>query len=218
MDTYLWYQTLIKPSWAPPSYLFGPVWTVLYIVIAISFGSAFYLAAKKRLPINIIWPFLLNLCFNAIFTPLQFGLQNNLLAALDIVLVLATLIWAIVSIYPHQRWIALINIPYLLWVIFATVLQLTITSLNLQPQTAPITNPIPKSIMSETDARQIAEDTCIKGGGAIGKGTYNPNSKTWWFDANLNATQPGCFPACVVNEQTKTASINWRCTGALPPQ
>lgn len=218
MDTYLWYETLNKPAWAPPSYLFGPVWTVLYAIIAFSFGTVFYKAATKQLPSKTIWPFLLNLCFNALFTPLQFGLQNNVLASLDILLVLTTLIWAIVSIYPYQRWIALINIPYLLWVMFATVLQLTITSMNLQPPTSPVTNPIPKSIMSEADARQIAEETCIKGGGAIGEGSYNPNSKTWWFDANLNSTQPGCFPACVVNEQTKTASINWRCTGAIPPR
>lgn len=209
---------LKKPSWAPPSYLFGPVWTVLYILIAASFGTVFYKAATKQIPSAVAIPFILNLAFNAAFTPLQFGLQNNLLAALDILLVLATLVWALVAIYPHLRWVAYINIPYLLWVIFATVLQLTITNLNLQPPTAPATNPIQKSIITETDARQIAEDTCVKGGGAIGKGSYNPYSKTWWFDANLNMAQPGCFPACVVSEQTKTASINWRCTGAIPPQ
>ena len=74
--------------------------------------------------------FILNLIFNFAFTPLQFGLKNNLLAAADILLVLATLIWAMVAIYPHTRWIALANVPYLLWVIFATILQLTITYLN----------------------------------------------------------------------------------------
>jgi len=75
-------------------------------------------------------PFLLNLIFNFAFTPIQFGLKNNYLAALDILLVLATLIWAMAVIYPHARWIAYIQIPYLLWVSFATVLQLTITYLN----------------------------------------------------------------------------------------
>jgi tryptophan-rich sensory protein len=68
--------------------------------------------------------------FNAAFTPLQFGLKNNLLAAVDILLVLGTLIWAIVAIYPHARVLAYAQIPYLLWVSFATVLQLTITFLN----------------------------------------------------------------------------------------
>lgn len=71
--------------------------------------------------------------------------------------------------------------------------------------------------MTEADARVIAENTCIKGGEALANGSYNENSKTWWFDANLNATQPGCSPACVVSESTQTADINWRCTGVTPP-
>lgn len=74
------------------------------------------------------------------------------------------------------------------------------------------------SLITEAEARAIAEKSCIKGGDALAKGSYNPYSATWWFDANLNAARPGCFPACVVNEKTKTAEINWRCTGALPPQ
>lgn len=130
MDTYLWYQALKKPAWAPPAFLFGPVWTVLYAIIAISFGTVFYKAATKQIPTTVVIPFILNLIFNAAFTPLQFGLQNNLLAAIDILFVLATLVWALVAIYPRLRWVAYINIPYLLWVIFATVLQLTITWTN----------------------------------------------------------------------------------------
>lgn len=69
------------------------------------------------------------------------------------------------------------------------------------------------SLLSETEARVIAEKLCIKGGEALSSGTYNTNSKTWWYDANLNTTKPGCNPACVVDEKTKTAEINWRCTG-----
>jgi hypothetical protein len=71
--------------------------------------------------------------------------------------------------------------------------------------------------MTQGDARNIAEKTCIKGGEALGPGTYNENSKTWWFDANLNAMKPGCNPACVVSEETKTAEISWRCTGVVLP-
>jgi tryptophan-rich sensory protein len=130
MNTYNWYQQLQKPSWSPPSWLFGPVWTLLYVLIAISFGNVFLMVFQKKIPFFIALPFILNLIFNLAFTPLQFGLKNNLLAAIDILLVLGTLIWAIVSIYPHVRWIALIQIPYLVWVAFATVLQLTITYLN----------------------------------------------------------------------------------------
>ena len=130
MNTYNWYSQLIRPSWSPPSFLFGPVWTFLYILIAISFGKVFLMTWKKEIAFIVALPFLLNIIFNLAFTPLQFGLKNNLLAAIDILLVLGTLIWAIIAIYPHSRWIAYIQIPYLLWVSFATVLQLTITYLN----------------------------------------------------------------------------------------
>ncbi len=131
MQAYNWYSQLIKPIWAPPAWLFGPVWSVLYILIAISFAKVFLLAIKKRIPFVVALPFILNLVFNFIFTPIQFGLQNNLLAALDILLVLGTLVWAMAAIYRYAKWIAYMQIPYLLWVIFATVLQLTVTYLNL---------------------------------------------------------------------------------------
>lgn len=130
MNTYTWYTELVKPSWAPPSWLFGPVWSVLYIVIALSFGKVFLMLWNKQIPFVVALPFILNLIFNFAFTPLQFGLKNNLLASLDILLVLGTLVWAIVAIYPHVRWVAYAQTPYLLWVSFATVLQLTITYIN----------------------------------------------------------------------------------------
>ena len=129
-QAYNWYATLIKPSWSPPSWIFGPVWTVLYVIIAISFGAVFQKVFTGKLPWIIALPFVLNLIFNFSFTYFQFGLKNNLLAAIDIVLVLATLIWAFLAIWPHFRWIVYANLPYLLWVSFATILQLTITYLN----------------------------------------------------------------------------------------
>ncbi len=130
MDSSTSYTQLLRPSWAPPSWLFGPVWSVLYAIIAVSFGTVFYKTWKGELSFAVVLPFILNLIFNFSFTYFQFGIKNNLLASIDIVLVLITLIWAIVAIYPHVRWIALANIPYLLWVSFATVLQLTITVMN----------------------------------------------------------------------------------------
>ncbi|MFC1711507.1 TspO/MBR family protein [Patescibacteria group bacterium] len=130
MQSSEWYQQLIRPSWSPPSWLFGPVWTFLYILIAASFFKVFQLAFQKRISFIIALPFILNLIFNFAFTPLQFGLRNNFLAAIDILLVLVTLVWAMITIYPHQKWVTFVQIPYLLWVSFATVLQLTITYLN----------------------------------------------------------------------------------------
>jgi hypothetical protein len=72
--------------------------------------------------------------------------------------------------------------------------------------------------LTETQARVIAEQNCIKGGEALGTGTHNKGTQTWWFDANLNAKKEGCNPACVVDEVTKTAEINWRCTGLILPK
>lgn len=129
-NAYNWYSQLIKPSWAPPSWLFGPAWTFLYFLIAISFGKVFWMLFKGEVSFIVALPFILNLIFNFIFTPIQFGLKNNILASVDVVLVLTTLVWAMVAIYPYVPWVLYMMIPYLLWVTFATVLQLTITYLN----------------------------------------------------------------------------------------
>jgi tryptophan-rich sensory protein len=142
MSTYNWYSQLLKPSWAPPAWLFGPVWTVLYTIIAVTFGTIFYKAFTRQIPWLIALPFALNLVFNFAFTPIQFGLKNNLLASIDILFVLGTLVWALFALYtfglklhiqtgtPTYAWIIYANIPYLLWVMFATGLQLSITYLN----------------------------------------------------------------------------------------
>jgi benzodiazapine receptor len=125
-----WYAQLIKPSFAPPAWLFGPVWAVLYAIIAVSFGYVLVQCIRKRLPFKVLLPFILNLVFNVAYTTIQFGLKNNLLASVDVLLLLFTLVWALVVIWPRARWVAWVNIPYLLWVSFATVLQLSITWLN----------------------------------------------------------------------------------------
>lgn len=125
-----WYRQLVKPSWSPPARIFGPVWAALYLGIIVTFGAAAYMFAKSEISWSVILPFFLNIVFNFAFTPLQFKLRNNQLALLDILLVLITLIWALTTIYPFAPWISWVNIPYLLWVAFATVLQSSITWLN----------------------------------------------------------------------------------------
>lgn len=133
MNESLQYAQFIKPSWAPPGWLFGPVWSVLYTIIAVTFGTVFYKAFTGALPWMVALPFALNILFNAAFTPLQFGLKSNLLASIDIVLVVATLVWAMYALWhaaPDVRWIVYANVPYLLWCLFATCLQFTVTYLN----------------------------------------------------------------------------------------
>ena len=133
MNTHNLYSQLIKPSWAPPSWLFGPVWTVLYAIIAFSFGTVFYKAFTKQIPWIVALPFVLNLLFNFAFPPIQFRLVNNFLASIDILLVVGTLVCALYAVWhnvPELCWVVYINIPYLIWGIFATTVQLAITYLN----------------------------------------------------------------------------------------
>ena len=130
MRTYAQYKNYRKPSWAPPAWLFGPVWTGLYVLIAISFGYVGYLWITGTISFSVALPFVLNLIFNFLFTTIQFRWRNFMLAALDVVAVWATLVWALVVILPLLPWVAYINLPYLAWVSFATVLQITVTVMN----------------------------------------------------------------------------------------
>ena len=130
MNTFSNYANLIKPSFAPPSWVFGPVWAVLYFIIFSTYGYVFYQFLNKKIPFLVILPFILNLIFNFSFTYFQFGLRNNFLASIDIVLVLLTIIWMFIAIWPYYKAVVYLNIPYLIWVSFATVVQLSITYLN----------------------------------------------------------------------------------------
>lgn len=125
-----WYAQLQKPSWAPPAAVFAPVWSVLYVLIAITIGVVLSKYINNQIPFVITLPFLLNIVCNALYTPIQFRLMSNSLATLDIFLVLGTLIWAMIAIFPFSNWITYMQIPYLLWVLYASVLQVTITVLN----------------------------------------------------------------------------------------
>lgn len=130
MDIVSSYQALIQPSWAPPAWVFGPVWSVLYVLIAISFGAVLVMLIRGNIRFAVALPFLINIVANLLYTPIQFGLGNIPLATADILVVLGTLVWAIAAIRPHARWIAWMQAPYLLWVSFATCLQIAITALN----------------------------------------------------------------------------------------
>jgi len=125
-----YYKNLKKPSWSPQEQVFGQVWSVLYIIIISVNLYIIWLLASGSISWKIALPFWLNLFFNLIFTPIQFGLKNNLLASIDIILVLITLIWAIIAIWPENRIISFLFVPYLLWVVIATVLQIQIYWLN----------------------------------------------------------------------------------------
>ena len=90
----------------------------------------FVQALRKKLPWKVALPFGINLVANLIFTPIQFGLRNVPLAAVDIVIVWVTIIWMMVAIWKHYKWVAVAQVPYFVWVSIATVLQLAITFSN----------------------------------------------------------------------------------------
>jgi benzodiazapine receptor len=124
------YQTLAKPSWAPAPGVFGVVWSVLYPIILVAFGYVVFKVIRGDFPTSLLVPVLVNIVANIAFTPIQFGLRNLFLAEVDIVVVLVTIVWSMIAIWPHSRIASLALSPYLVWVTIATVLQTSITVLN----------------------------------------------------------------------------------------
>jgi len=106
------------------------VWSILYPIIFIVNGYILVLLTSGKISLKTALPFWINLFFNFLFTPLQFGLRNNLLASIDILLVLVTIIWAMVAIWPYSKAVTLAFVPYLIWVSIATTLQIYITINN----------------------------------------------------------------------------------------
>jgi tryptophan-rich sensory protein len=90
----------------------------------------FVQAARSRVPLLVALPFAINLVANLIFTPIQFGMWNLPLAAVDILVIWGTIVWMMLSIWPHHRWVATAQVPYFVWVSIATVLQFSITWMN----------------------------------------------------------------------------------------
>ncbi len=124
-----WYEGLAKPRWRPPNRLFAPVWTALYVMIAVAgwlvwreagFGGAGLALAA----------FALQLVLNAAWTPLFFGLQRTDLGLIDIVLVWAAIVATIALFAPISAAAAALMVPYLAWVTFATALNFEVWRLN----------------------------------------------------------------------------------------
>lgn len=121
-----WYETLSKPDWTPPNWLFGPAWTVLYVLVAIA-GWLIFSHAPSR-DTKILWG--LQLAFNAAWSWLFFGQHLVGLALLDVALMALTTLTLIVvllrDVYPWSRLAAILLVPYVLWISFATALNASI--------------------------------------------------------------------------------------------
>jgi translocator protein len=126
-----WYNSLVKPDWTPAPGTIGTIWQILYPIILITFGYVFMQFFRGKVTGFVALPFLINLLSNLVFTPIQFGMRNMPLASVDIMIVWTSLIWLLIAIWPYHRWVAFAQFPYLAWVSIATVLQLSITFMNL---------------------------------------------------------------------------------------
>ena len=125
-----WYNGLAKPAWTPAPSTIGLIWQILYPIILVSFLFVFVQAARRRVGWRVALPFAINLVANLAFTPIQFGLRNLPLATADILIVWGTILWMMAAIWRRYRWVAVAQVPYLIWVSIATVLQLSITWMN----------------------------------------------------------------------------------------
>lgn len=125
-----WYSQINKPSWAPPETLFGQVWSVLYPMIFVANAIVLVLLAQGKISWKIALLFWVNLGLNLAFSVMQFGLRNQILASIDIILVFITTIACMVAIWPHAKIVSFLFFPYAVWLLIASVLQLSIAYLN----------------------------------------------------------------------------------------
>lgn len=121
-----WYENLNKPIFNPPNWVFGPAWTLLYILM----GLAFYYIWKKGYCKKCFFIYFIQLFLNLLWSFLFFTLQNPLLAFINIILLWLAILLCIVWFYKVSRIAAYLFIPYLLWVSFASLLNLFIIILN----------------------------------------------------------------------------------------
>lgn len=123
-----WYTTLVKPGFNPPNAVFGPVWTMLYLLLGISLYIVTNTTSQHKKVALIL--FFIQLVLNFFWSIIFFNGHAIGLAAIEIILLWFCIILMIFHIYKISRWAALMNLPYLLWVSFATVLNVSIYVLN----------------------------------------------------------------------------------------
>ena len=124
-----WYAELAKPTWNPPSWVFGPVWTALYIMMAVAAWLVWREGGWKaqRGPLTL---YLVQWALNALWTPLFFGLQRPGPAFAEILVLLIAIVMTVMAFWRVRRVAACLLVPYALWSSFATVLNFTIWRMN----------------------------------------------------------------------------------------
>ncbi len=124
-----WYAALKKPSWNPPGWVFGPVWTFLYMAMAVA-AWLVWRQGGVRMQRGPLLRFVVQLALNAAWTPLFFGLHRPDLALIDIVLLWIAISATIAVFRKISKTAAWLLVPYLAWVSFATVLNFVLWRMN----------------------------------------------------------------------------------------
>ncbi len=124
-----WYAAMNKPAWNPPGWVFAPVWTLLYTLMAVAAWLVWRRGgfAVQKLPLR--W-FLVQLALNALWTPLFFGLHRPAFAFVDILLLWGAILGTLVTFLRVRRLAGFLLVPYLAWVSFAAFLNFTLWRLN----------------------------------------------------------------------------------------
>ncbi len=121
-----WYSEIILPSFNPPSWIFGPVWTVLYVLMSIAAWAAWIKLSEKK----ILQIYFAHLFFNGIWSVIFFGFHLIFIALIDLIIILFFIIWLMRIYYQVNKISFLLMIPYLLWSSYALMLNATIFYLN----------------------------------------------------------------------------------------
>ncbi len=121
-----WYVSLAKPSFNPPNWVFGPVWTALFLLM----GIALFLVWNSKSHGQSLRVFVLQLILNVFWTVIFFGLENPSLALIEIGLLWLSIIWTVMEFQKVSKTAAYLLLPYLFWVSFAAVLNFSIVLLN----------------------------------------------------------------------------------------
>jgi translocator protein len=125
-----WYPMLIRPALNPPSWIFGPVWTTLYILMGIAAFLVWNKGFDRQDVRKALGVFLLQLVLNAVWSVIFFGLHSPFWAFVDIIALWTTIIWTMTIFYKISKPAMWIMLPYILWVSFAAYLNYSIWMLN----------------------------------------------------------------------------------------
>jgi translocator protein len=126
-----WFSSLNKPSWNPPAYLFGPVWTTLYFLMGVSLWLVWKSNAPETQKLRAELTFALQLFLNFMWSILFFKCHSPALAFVDIILMIVTILMTIGRFARMSKLAAWLLVPYLMWVCFATVLNYRIWAMNM---------------------------------------------------------------------------------------